>query len=260
MHLPLTTNSLEGKKIRKAKYAYSGMEEGSKLPRKLVDDVRAQVLEFATKNVEHFEGKDLQRVAMNDWTVERCILDYTTREDDPTAWPVRVLIAALKFRQTFGCNHLSADMFPREFYTTGLVLLYGRDLNGGQVMIIRANFYKRSKTWDVLYQKYLLYWLEKADRANRGGGLTVIVDMNRLELTTSFDVSFLYFFAHGLREWYPKLVTVVLFYKLPQRLLCFDIKKQIFRVMRNDKPTIFKVAMQKFKLRKCKSPSLNGPL
>lgn len=214
------------------KYANRWAEEGKKIPRELINQVRRQVLNYAEDHEARFDPRDIERIAIgSDWAIERFFLEYADADQtecEPGGEPYRRLKSYLLWRKAIGVNNLEKSTFPRHFFRSGLICLNGEDNNGGQILLIRASsFLPIPKDWEDLFFKYLAYWIERADRRNgTGNGVTVLIDGKQIDRTPysrSFAMKLLLFVCSLLHEWYPKLVSVVVLHKLPKHFSHIDI-------------------------------------
>jgi hypothetical protein len=76
----------------------------------------------------------------------------------------------MKWRKSFGVLELKDSDFPREGYLSAGIIVYGKDLNGAQLMIMRAKVARKIKSWVPTAQRFLVYLIEKIDSVNTGKG------------------------------------------------------------------------------------------
>lgn len=241
-------------------YVNKWREEGGKIPRELVNQLRQRMLNHVADHDDKFDQRDILQLANgDDWTVERYILEHgDSKKENLGDEPFHRLKSCLLWRKIIGINDLNKSTFPRQFFRSGLIRLYGSDLNGGRVLLIRANIYQPvPEAWDELFFKYLAFWAEKADLANTlGHGVTVLIDTDKMDYDRSFRMNLLVFFRNLIHEWYPKLVSVIVLHKLPGKFSHRDIHlrvKQCFKDVHNMQVIVSK---QNYQLTLCK---LMGP-
>lgn len=190
--------------------AYTAFLEGSEIPNSLVNTLRDKFLEIAANNADDFYKQDVDRIKTTNWPLQRFLISNKKSTDSA----LNSLVKAMKWRKSFGVLDLSETDFPREMYGSGYMTLYGKDLNGATVMIFRGNVNKKIKSWVPVMEKCFVYFLEKADASNDGKGLTLLVDLNGAGLKNT-DIDSLKFIQTVLKEYYPRLVTAIVVYKLP---------------------------------------------
>jgi len=145
-------------------------EEASQIDSSLVEQVRDRFLERVAKSPELYYEKDIDRVKSNNWSIQR-FLGHMKSDVDKA---VEALDKAMKWRKSFGVLDLKDSDFPREGYLSAGITIYGEDLNGSPLMIIRAKVGRKIKSWVPTAQRFLVYLIEKIDVKDTGKGLSIL--------------------------------------------------------------------------------------
>ena len=143
-------------------------EKTSNMPKNLIEEVRKKFLERVNNNPELYYPEDVERVKTDDWNVRRFL--HTFKSEPNADKAVEALDRAMKWRKSYGVLDIKDSEFAIEAYQCAGVFIYGRDLNGSQVLIIRGKVAKKSKTWRNHMQRFLINCIEKIDKQNQGKG------------------------------------------------------------------------------------------
>ena len=146
-------------------------EEAAKISSSMVSELRTKFLEAVAKAPELYYDKDVEKLKTNDWSLQR-FLNHSKSNVDKA---VECLDEAMKWRKSFGVHELNDKDFPREAYQSAPVILYGKDLNGSPLLIIRSKVNRKIKSWVPTAQKYFVHLVEKADSLDTGKGLSQLL-------------------------------------------------------------------------------------
>ena len=140
----------------------------AKISKDLIEEVRQKFLERVDKNPDLYYNEDVERVKTDDWTVRRYLYRFNKEPDVNTG--LEALDKAMKWRKSFGVLDFKDSDLVKEGLMAGGILLYGKDLNGSQLLILRGKTAKKSKTWRPYMDRVIVHYLEKADKENTGKG------------------------------------------------------------------------------------------
>ena len=141
-------------------------EESLKIPSSAVEELRNKIIEIINKSPELYYEKDVERVKSNNWWISRFLNQHKSNSDKALEY----LDKALKWRKSFGVLEINEKDFPREVFQTAPLILYGKDVNGSQLLILRAKVTRKIKVWVPMAQKYFINLVEKADSMDKGKG------------------------------------------------------------------------------------------
>ena len=141
-------------------------EEAAKVPSALMEEVRSAFLERAAKSADLYNDEDVAKVKANDWWVTRFVANNKQNKEKA----IEALDKAMKWRKEFGVLGIKDNQFPKEFYQSAALFLYGKDLNGARLLILRAKVAKKIKVWVLMAQQFFVNLVEKAELADDGKG------------------------------------------------------------------------------------------
>ena len=135
---------------------------------KMIEDLRNNFLKRVDKNPELYYVEDVERVKRNDWTVRRFLYNYKTKPD--LSKGLEALDKAMKWRKAFAVLDINEEHFPQELYCSAGAIIYGSDLNGSPLLILRGKVGIKMKSWQKITQTYLVYLVEKIDSKEENNG------------------------------------------------------------------------------------------
>jgi len=178
-----------------------------------VSYLRGKFLAQISTSHEDYDESDIDSVRNNDAILHQYLEAKNSNIDES----LKTLVTAMKWRKTFGVNHLNAASFPREYYQMGSLFTYGFNLKGAQMIVFRVKNNKKIKFWSDMLKKYIVYLIEKeslrfADHLNQG--VCVVFDCNGAGIS-NVDIDLLSFIVQTFRDYYPTLLESVVIYELP---------------------------------------------
>ncbi|XP_054163365.1 motile sperm domain-containing protein 2-like [Oppia nitens] len=197
-------------------------EVSQKIADSLISELRQKFLELVAKNPELYYDKDIEKIKSKNWSIQRFLNHHKSNVDKA----LDGLDSAMKWRKSFGVLELSEKDFPREVFQSAPLFLYGKDLNGAQLMIMRGKVTRKIKSWIPMAQKFFIYLIEKADLADSGKGVTLLLDCKESGIKNA-DIDFMKFAHHIFNDYYPGLVNAGLVYKLP------TVMEAVFKVVKS---------------------------
>ena len=135
----------------------------------LIVELRQKFIERVEKNPELYYKEDVKRIETNEWTVRRFLYNYSVKPD--LIKGLEAIDKAMKWRKAYGVLDITEENIPQELYISGGAFVYGKDLNGSPILILRAKVAIKSKTWNNVFQKYLVYLVENIDSNNESNGM-----------------------------------------------------------------------------------------
>lgn len=144
----------------------SALEQLSKLDQTLVEDVRCGFLSDANANAGLYSPSDIGTIRNNSWQVERFLLE--SKLNSETA--LRSLQRAMQWRKEQSVHSLTVADFPAEYYQSGYIMRYGRDIAGATVLTFRANIHRKTTEWNEQLKRFFIYQIEQIDLHNDGKG------------------------------------------------------------------------------------------
>lgn len=145
----------------------SALEQLKKLDPKQVQGLRERFLAEANQSPELYEKADLDTIGDNSWQVERFLLESKLNTENA----LKALHNAMQWRKTQQIHQMRIDDFPAEYYQSGYIVQYGRDVHEAKIIYFRANIHRKTSEWNELLKKFFIYQIEQADLYNDGKGM-----------------------------------------------------------------------------------------
>lgn len=172
---------------------------------------------------EEYDEEEIQRkVIESDWFIKRfLILSYKNEEE-----AVKSLSAAMKWRKEYGLKSLKDSYFPREFYQTGALFMYEKDLNGLPSLIMRLKYFKRIPELLQSVKKFCIYNCYKIDEMTNGSGWILVMDFTDCGYSHYYNLDILHFFITTMHYFFPAGMDFVIAVDLPWILsFCWSLVK-----------------------------------
>lgn len=143
----------------------------------LVDKIRSIIMEMYSDDPELFDPIDIERVKVDDWYIKRFLL----AQDRNVKSASNMLVGSLKWRKSYGVNHLDLRSFPSEIYRLGAFFVYEHDKEGHEVLYVRANLFRRSKDLRPILVQYGVAIGCQVEKASKNG-VVCVIDFKNLSL------------------------------------------------------------------------------
>ena len=157
----------------------SALENLKTLNPAVIEAIRIRFVKNASDS-PHYEESDVEMIKQNDWQIQRFLLEHKAEPEDAFA----ALNNAMKWRKEMNIHQMKDTDFPREFYQSGYIMRYGRDMNDSTVIIFRANIHRKVDEWADRVQKFFIYQIEQIDLNNDGKGTDALLDICSLMIKT----------------------------------------------------------------------------
>lgn len=179
----------------------------------LINELRTRFLSEAAKESELYAEADVECVRREERHIKRYLYSRKCNVEDA----LKLMKAALKFRKEYDISQLTEHSFPLEFFQIAGIQTYGKDLNGGSVIILRIKLNKKMNEWAPFIKKYFVYLLENEDlkfESNQINGVSLLFDGTDAGVS-NIDIDLLTFIVTTMRDYYPVLVNAVIIKDLP---------------------------------------------
>ncbi|XP_054153437.1 motile sperm domain-containing protein 2-like [Oppia nitens] len=190
----------------------------------LIEELRQKIVERVDKTPDLYYSEDIKRLRSNDWFVRRFLYEPKSKTDVNKA--LDALDKSLKWRKSFGVRDINNTDFAREAYLSAGAFIYGTDLNGSPILIMRAKVVRKIKSWVKNAYQFLVLLFETIDTNYEGKGLTILMDCRDAGIMNA-DMDALKFLHTVLNDYYPGLVSSALVFKLP------TVLEAIFKICRS---------------------------
>jgi len=173
---------------------------GTENIRVVVDKIRKKFLSQYKVNPELYHQIDVDRVRNDDWQIERFIID---QESEDKAY--ESLIKALQWKKSFGIHERNDQYFPKEFYESHEIEMYGRDKEGRPIHWDVTKNLVKVPDLTALEQQFIAHRIEKLDVEGSRDGWTLVTDTLGAGLANvnlqmyRFKIDLLQYYPQGMR-------------------------------------------------------------
>lgn len=177
---------------------------------------------FEMEPQDYDEDEIHKKIIEDDWFIKRfLILSYKNEED-----AVKSLSVAMKWRKEYGLKSLKDNYFPREFYQTGALFTYEKDLNGLPSLIMRLKYFKRIPELLETVKMFCIYNCYKIDEMTNGSGWVLVMDFTDCGYSHYYNLDVLHYFVTTMHYYFPAGMDYVIAVDLPWILsFCWSIVK-----------------------------------
>ncbi|XP_013786333.1 motile sperm domain-containing protein 2-like [Limulus polyphemus] len=152
---------------------FSGPEE--------VKELRQRVLKEIDENDWSgvYDPRDVQRLKDDDYFCKR-VLRHRSGNMDAA---VEIVKTVFKWRKEFGIHDLTEEDINPDIVSKGAVFTYNEDKERNPILILRVNCHRKDPATVVERKKIISYWIEKLERENKEGSVSVLLDCSDTGLT-----------------------------------------------------------------------------
>ena len=181
-----------------------------------IHSIRDKFLGETYKKQDLCHEIDVHRVCIDDWTIERFLLD---NKDQHKAY--KALVKANHWKKKFGVHDMTDENFVREFFEWGDPELFGQDKEGRYIVwaSVRNKCPPFINELNDLIKQTVVYMNERDDKIVHRKGYTMI---NWLLNTDGLDVRNMkldmIMFPMELKQYYPFLIRSNIYIDMPKAL------------------------------------------
>ncbi|XP_037085648.1 motile sperm domain-containing protein 2-like [Pollicipes pollicipes] len=125
------------------------------------------------------------------------------------------MIDAVKFRKEMCANDISLATVDNTLFSKGVMCTHGQDKKGCRIAIFNARFHERvsgARFEDV--KKFLVFWIEKVDREEKGKRISLFFDMGNAGMS-NVDIPFISYLVNLFKFYYPDMLNNIMVFELP---------------------------------------------
>lgn len=127
---------------------------------------------------------------------------------------VDMIIKTLSWRKQFEIESIKEDEFTKSMKERGLIYSHNRDKNQNKLLVVAMKKHIKGEVDLEQLKRFGVYYLERLDREEKGGQLTVVYDGTGLGFR-NIDMELYQFVVKLFLELYPNKVDYTLFYEMP---------------------------------------------
>jgi len=160
------------------------------------------------------ESADYNRFMNQDDYVARFFLHCTDIPGDHIKNTEEMIIRSFKFRKEKGVRSITSSDLNEDLKAKGSLYLRNRDADGKQLLIFDVKKHiKGSAVMDDM-QRMFLYFLERVDREDADGMVTIVFDCAGCGLK-NMDMEFIRYMIDVLKDYYPYCLNYILVLDMP---------------------------------------------
>ncbi|KAF0295167.1 Motile sperm domain-containing protein 2 [Amphibalanus amphitrite] len=154
---------------------------------------------------------DLRRIRTDPLWCKR----FMAHGDNVMDQAFKFMVDSLKFRKEMNVNALTLQSVDQALFKKGVMAAHGRDKAGCAVVIFSARLHERvSGAQFEEVKKFLVFWLEKMEREEKGKRITMFFDMGNAGLS-NVDIPFISYLINLFKYYYPDLLNAIMVFELP---------------------------------------------
>ena len=163
---------------------------------------------------DFFDARDLKRILNDDKYLSRFFLHCTDIPGDHLKNTEEMIIRALKWRKENKILDIKSNDLEDSLKIKGALYLRNRDADGKQLLIFEVKKHIKgiNKVSDV--HRMFLYFLERVDREDSDGMVTIVFDCNGCGLI-NMDIDFIRYIIDVFKYYYPFVLNYILVMDMP---------------------------------------------
>jgi len=173
---------------------------------------RYAATKFDEEGLENFSENDIKKLEDDDGYVSRFWFHQRTAKGDHTENAVNMIVNTFKWRKEFGCDDITENSIQKKFKDQGTLFTRNRDKDGKKLLIVALRKHVKGVENMEDLKKYFIYYLERLQREENGGEITVVYDGTGCGMK-NIDMEFVQFIVKMFVEIYPEMVNWTLFFE-----------------------------------------------
>lgn len=175
------------------------------------NSVRCQIEE---KGSDAFDERDIDRINVDDHYIRRFIAENAhdlnkTRKN---------ILETLRWRKENCINDVSFNDVKSEMSKLTHVGAHNRDIHGCKIFVVKVRKHIKANIETELIKKNLIYWLERFEREEYGGQITIFFDMTDTCMA-NVDYGYMKYLITVMEKYYPWILAKVIVLNLPRPLV-----------------------------------------
>lgn len=176
-----------------------------------IDSMRSALLAAVDEDggPENFLSKDIDRVKTEDKYLRRFLMHK--HNDEKVA--VKQAMGALVWRKENNPYAVTKESVDESFFDTGALYVHNRDVDGCKILIFEVQKHAKGTLNMDMLKKFLIYWLERLDREEKGEKVTVFFDMRNTGMK-NMDMEFIQYMIGVFDSYYPYFLNYIIVFKM----------------------------------------------
>lgn len=180
-----------------------------------IAELRKRTTAFIAENGEDsVDPADLKRIMNDNEYISRYFLHCTDIPGDHIKNTEDMIIRSLKFRKEKEVRAIRSKDLEESLKTKGALYLRNRDSNGKQMLVFDVKKHTKGVANMTDMQRMFLYFLERVDREDPDGMVTIVFDCAGCGLR-NMDMDFIRYMIDVLKDYYPYVLNYILVFEMP---------------------------------------------
>lgn len=179
-----------------------------------IQTLRSRISDVSENEDACMESLDISRLMNDDSYVARFFLHCTDIPGDQMKNTEDMIIRSFKFRQEKAVRSITSADLDEALKAKGSLYLRNRDADGKQLLIFDVKRHIKGTAHMDEMQKIFLYFLERVDREDEDGMVTIVFDCAGCGLK-NMDMEFIRYMIDVLKDYYPWCLNYILVLDMP---------------------------------------------
>ena len=149
--------------------------------RQAIHHVRQVLLKKIEKKPNKYDEEDIYRVKTDQWTVLR----FLKGNSGEVIKSGQKLDTCLQWRHEFKVNYISLADLPIEFFKSGGLFVFGKDMENRKIIFTRVKVHRKIPNLVKFFRQFLVKIIDKVDTDSGQTGYTLVFDLSGNEINHS---------------------------------------------------------------------------
>ncbi|KAB7498110.1 Motile sperm domain-containing protein 2 [Armadillidium nasatum] len=160
--------------------------------------------------MDKIDSRDIKRFQTDDSYLRRFLMHH----DNDQKLASDMAIDTFKWRKEIGVNDITEDTLDKEMVEKNSLFIHNRDKDGCKMLIFIVRNHNKDAVDIEKLKTFLIYWVERLEREEKGKFITVVFDMKDTGLR-NMDMVFVQYFINLFKFYYPWILNYILVFEMP---------------------------------------------
>jgi len=179
-----------------------------------IQTLRSRISDVSENEDACMESLDISRLMNDDSYISRFFLHCSDIPGDQMKNTEDMIIRSFKFRQEKAVRSVTSADLDEALKAKGSLYLHNRDADGKQLLVFDVKRHIKGTAHMDEMQRIFLYFLERVDREDEDGMVTIVFDCAGCGLK-NMDMEFIRYMIDVLKDYYPWCLNYILVLDMP---------------------------------------------
>ena len=179
-----------------------------------IQTLRSRISDVSENEDACIESLDISRLMNDDSYISRFFLHCSDIPGDQMKNTEEMIIRSFKFRQEKAVRSVTSADLDEALKAKGSLYLRNRDADGKQLLVFDVKRHIKGTAHMDEMQRIFLYFLERVDREDEDGMVTIVFDCAGCGLK-NMDMEFIRYMIDVLKDYYPWCLNYILVLDMP---------------------------------------------